>query len=210
MSDLGVLSYYIGIEVRQWKEALTLSQSMYASKLLERSGMAKCKSCVTPMEERLKLTKARTTVKVDATLYRSIIGGLCYLVHTRPDIAFAMGHVSRFMEDPREDHWATVKRLLHYIKGTVDQEIVFPKTSGSRLQLTVFSDADIAGDIDGRRSTSGMLIFLKWAPISWMSLKQKVVALSTCEADYKWSRQSPLSGNRLLVNFEAYNAIQPA
>jgi len=93
----------------------------------------------------------------------------------------AVGYVSRFMEDPREDHWAAMKRLLRYVKGTVDQGIVFPKTGGSRLQLTVFSDADMAGDIDGRRSTSGVLVFLGSAPISWLSLKQKVVALSTCE-----------------------------
>ena len=127
--------------------------------------MAECKPCVTPIEERLKLTKVSTAAKVDATLYRSIIGGLRYLVHTRPDIAFAVCYVSRFMEDPREDHWATVKRLLRYIKETVDQGTVFPKTGGSRLQLTVFSDADIAGDIDGRRSTSDVLVFLGSAPI---------------------------------------------
>ena len=104
MSDLGALSYYLGIEVRQGKETLMLGQSMYASKLLEQSNMAACKPCVTLMEERLKLTKASTVAKVDATLYQSIVGGLRYLVHTRPDIAFAMGYVSRFMEDPREDH----------------------------------------------------------------------------------------------------------
>ncbi|XP_066342363.1 secreted RxLR effector protein 161-like [Miscanthus floridulus] len=136
------------------------------------------------MEERLKLTKASTAAKVDATLYRSIVSGLCYLVHTRSDIALAVGHVSCFMEDPREDHWAAVKRLLCYIKGTMDQGIVFPKTGRSRLQLTVFSDADMAGDIDGRRSTSGMLVFLGSAPILWLSLKQKVVALYTCDAEY--------------------------
>ncbi|XP_066320028.1 uncharacterized mitochondrial protein AtMg00810-like [Miscanthus floridulus] len=100
MSDLGTLSYYLGIEARQRKEALTLGQSAYASKLLERSGMAEYKPCVTPMEERLKLTKTNTAAKVDATLYQSIIDGLRYLVHTRPDIAFAMGYVNRFMEDP--------------------------------------------------------------------------------------------------------------
>ncbi|XP_066381303.1 uncharacterized mitochondrial protein AtMg00810-like [Miscanthus floridulus] len=184
MSDLGALSYYIGIEVRQGKEALMLSQSAYASKLLERSSMTKCKSCLTLMEERLKLTKGSTAAKVDATLYWSIIGGLRYLVHTRPDIAFAVGYVSRLMENPREDHWAMVKRRLRYIKGTMDQVIVFPKTNGSGLQLTVFSDVDMAGDIDGRRSTSGMLVFLESALISWLSLKQKVVTLSTCEAEY--------------------------
>ena len=100
MSDLGTLSYYLGIEVRQGKEALTLGQSAYASKLLERSGMAECKPCVTSMEERLKLTKASTATKVDATLYRSIISGLRYLLHTRPDIAFVVGYVNRFMKDP--------------------------------------------------------------------------------------------------------------
>ena len=107
-----------------------LGQSVYASKLLERSSMAECKPCVTPMEERL--TKASTAAKVDATLYQSIVGGLRYLLHTRPNITFAMGYVSRFMEDPREDHWAAVKRLLRYVKGTVDQGIVFPKTDGIR------------------------------------------------------------------------------
>ncbi|XP_066342057.1 secreted RxLR effector protein 161-like [Miscanthus floridulus] len=133
------------------------------------------------MEERLKLMKASTTAKVDATLYRSIIDSLRYLVHMRPDIAFVVGYVSRFLEDPRVDHWATVKWLLRYIKGMVNHGIIFPKTGGSRLQLTVFSDVDMAGDIDERRSTSSVLIFLGSALISWMSLKQKVVVLSTCE-----------------------------
>ena len=104
MSDLGALSYYLGIEARQGKEELMLGQSAYASKLLKQSSMAECKPCVTPIEERLKLTKAGTTAKVDATLYQSIVDGLRYLVHMRPDIAFSMGYVSRFMVDPREDH----------------------------------------------------------------------------------------------------------
>ena len=70
-----------------------------------------------------------------------------------------------------------MKRLLRYVKGTVDHGIVFPKTDGTRLQLTMFSDTAMAGDIDGRRSTSGVLVFLGPALISWLSLKQKVVAL---------------------------------
>jgi len=85
------------------------------------------------MDERLKLTKASTAAKVDATLYRSIIGGLRYLVYTRPDIVFAVGYISRFMDDPREDHWAAVKRILRYVKGMVDHGIIFPKTGESRL-----------------------------------------------------------------------------
>jgi hypothetical protein len=114
MSDLGALSYYLGTEVRQGKEHISLGQRADAEKLLERSGMAECKPCATPMEERLKLSKHSTAAKVDATRYRSIVGGLRYLTHTRPDIAFAVGYVSQFMEEPCEDCWTAVKRLLRY------------------------------------------------------------------------------------------------
>jgi hypothetical protein len=76
------------------------------------------KPCATLMEECLKLPRNSTTAKVDATMYRSIIGGLRYLTHTRLDITFAVRYMIRFMEDPREDHWTAVKRLLHYIKAT--------------------------------------------------------------------------------------------
>ncbi|XP_066354683.1 uncharacterized mitochondrial protein AtMg00810-like [Miscanthus floridulus] len=100
ISDLGALSYYLGIEVRQGKKHISLSQCAYAEKLLERRGMAECKPCATPMEERLKLSKHSMAVKVDATRYRSIVGGFHYLTHTRPDIMSAVGYVSRFMEDP--------------------------------------------------------------------------------------------------------------
>ena len=103
--------------------------------------MAECKPCATPMEERLKLSKHSTAAKVDATRYRSIVDGLGYLSHTRPDIAFAVGYVSRFMEDPREDYWSAVKRLLCYVKGTLDQAIIFSKSGGKGgLRLTVFSE----------------------------------------------------------------------
>jgi hypothetical protein len=90
--------------------------------------------------------------------YRSIVGGLRYLTHTRSDISFAVGYFSRFMEDPREDHWMAVKRLLRYVKGTLDQAIIFPKHGGKggppkteegEPELTVFSDADMADNIDG-------------------------------------------------------------
>jgi len=81
-----------------------LGQQAYAEKLLERSGMADCKPSATPMEERIKLSKQSTATKVDATRYRSIVGGLRYLTHTRLDITFVVRYVSHFMEDPREDH----------------------------------------------------------------------------------------------------------
>jgi hypothetical protein len=119
---------------------------------------------------------------VDATFYRSIIGSLRYLVHTRPDIAFAVGYLSRFMETPASDHLVAVKHLLRYIAGTLNHGCVYLRGDGE--ELTGFSDSDHAGDKDTRKSTSGVLFFLGSSPISWQSLKQKVVATSSCEAEY--------------------------
>jgi hypothetical protein len=124
MSDLGLLSYYLGIEVKQGRNTITPGQAPYVKKLLEKVGMTACKPISTPMEVRLKLSTKSTTPEVDATMYRSLVGSLRYLVHTRPDIAFAVGYVSRFMEKPRQEHLVAVKHLLRYIAGTVDYGIV--------------------------------------------------------------------------------------
>ncbi|XP_039834699.1 secreted RxLR effector protein 161-like [Panicum virgatum] len=136
------------------------------------------------MEEKLKLSKDSTAPLADATNYRSIVGGLRYLTNTRPEIGFAVGYVSRFMAEPREDNLAAVKHLLRYVAGTCGHGLVYPRQSRRALELVGFSDSDMAGDVDGRRSTTGVLFFLGACPISWQSLKQKVVALSTCEAEY--------------------------
>jgi hypothetical protein len=95
MSDLGLLSFYLGIEVRQDAGGITLWQAHYAKKILEMTGMADCKAAATPMEERLRLSRDSTAEEVDATLYRRIIGSLRYLINTRPD---------RFLEQPTEEH----------------------------------------------------------------------------------------------------------
>lgn len=183
MSDLGLLSYYLGIEVHQGHNGITLRQAAYATKLLERSGMQDCNSALAPMETRLKLSKDSNSPTVNATEYRRVIGGLRYLVHTRPDLAFAVGYLSRFMEKPHEVHLAAVKRLLRYVAGTREHGLHYTKQEGA-LRLVGYSDADMAGDIDTRRSTSGVIFFLGTSPITWQSAKQKVVAMSSCEAEY--------------------------
>ena len=184
MSDLGLLSYYLGIEVKQGRNAITLGQVAYAKKLLEKAGLASCKPCSTPMEVRLKLSTKSTTPEVDATMYRSLVGSLRYLVHTRPDIAFAVGYVSRFMEKPRQEHLVAVKHLLRYIAGTTEYGLVYPKLSSGDNNLIGYSDSDMGGDIDERKCTAGVLFFLGEMPVTWQSQKQKAVALSTCEAEY--------------------------
>jgi hypothetical protein len=182
MSDLVLLHFYLGIEVRQDENNIMLSQSAYATKLLERAGMAECNPALEPMEPRLKLSKDRKSPHTNTTFYRSIIGCLRYLVHTCPDISFAVGYVSRFMESPTTEHLAAVKHLLRYIAGTRNLGCRYAR--GGDRHLTGFSDSDWAGDVDDRKSTSGVLFRLGGSPITWQSSKQRVIALSTCEAEY--------------------------
>jgi hypothetical protein len=136
------------------------------------------------MESRLKLSKESECPPVDATEYRSLVGGLRYLMNTRPDITFAVNYVSRFLEKPKEGHRAAVKHLLRYVAGTLNLGLFYRRGSKHGHQLFGYSDSDYAGDIDDRKSTSGMLYCLGSSPITWNSGKQKVVVLSSCEAEY--------------------------
>jgi hypothetical protein len=112
MSDLSLLHYYLGIEVKKSASGTSLSQGAYAVKILERCGMTGCNPCHVPMEAHLKLSKQSTQPLVDAIAYWSIIGSLRYLVNTRLDLAFTIGYVSHFLEEPQEDHLATMKKIL--------------------------------------------------------------------------------------------------
>lgn len=162
---------------------ITLKQSAFAAKLLEKVGMAECNEAHVPMELRLKLSKQSPNPPVDITLYRSIVGSLRYLMHTRPDISFAVGMVSPFMEAPTTEHMSAVKHLLRYVAGTIDNGCSYTSTTGD-AHLVGYSDADMAGDVDDRKSTSGTLFFYGNCPISWQCQKQKVVSLSSCESEY--------------------------
>ncbi len=183
MSDLGLLSYYLGLEVKQNAEGITISQGAYARKIVEAAGLANCNTCLTPMESRLQLSKLSTHPPVDATEYRRIVGALRYLVNTRPDITFAVGYVSRFMEKPTTEHLVAVKRILRYVAGTADLGCHYRKKE-KVVALIGYSDSDHGADVDGRKSTSGVLYFYGDNAITWQSQKQKAVALSSCEAEY--------------------------
>jgi hypothetical protein len=136
------------------------------------------------MQANLKLSKESSSAKVDATEYRSLVGSLRYLVHTRPDLAFSVGYVSRFMEDPHEENLAAVKHILRFIAGTCDWGLWYARRTEEQPKLLGYSDSDLAGDIDSRKSTSGVIFFLGDRAISWQSVKKKVVALSSREAEY--------------------------
>ena len=183
MSDLGLLCFYLGIEVQQDDAGITLRQASYAKHIVELGGMTGCNPAHTPMEERLKLSRYSEAEEVDATQYRRIVGSLRYLVHTRPDLAFAVGYVSRFMERPTVEHQQAIKRILRYIAGTQDYGLRYARRPGS-ANLVGYCDSDLAGDIDTSKSTSGTMFVLGDCLVSWQSVKQRVVALSSCEAEY--------------------------
>jgi hypothetical protein len=163
------------------------------------------------MEARLKLSKASSNPPVDKTMYRSIVGSLRYLVHTRPDIAFAVGYVSRFMEAPTTEHWSTIKHLLRYIARTKTHKCVYRHGKGT-LELIGYSDADHAGDSDDRKSTSAVVFFLGQSPVSWQSQKQRVVALLSCEAEYIAGATAACQGvwlSHLLIDLLNTKVIAP-
>jgi hypothetical protein len=184
MSDLGVLHYYLGIEVKKKNGGLILTQANYAHRILEKAGMEGYNPCRIPMESKLKLSKGSSSPLVDATFYRSVVGSLRYLVHTWPAIAFAVGYVSRFMQQPHSDHLATVKHILRYVAGTCEWGLFYARGDGEEPVLRGFSDSDLAGDIDGRKSTTGLIFFLDNSPMYWQSTKLRIVAMSSCEAEY--------------------------
>lgn len=186
MGDLGLLSYYLGMEVNQRKGEITICQAPYAAKIVQQCQMTRCNPCDTPMEQRIKLTTAKPGTERDVTKYRSIIGMLRYLVNSRPDLAFAVGMVCRFMEaldkEPGQ-HWAAVERIIRYVAGTLSYGCKF--THGGRVTPTLLlAYTDQAGDLVKRKSTSGILFFLGSNLVTWSSQKQWDVALSSCEAEY--------------------------
>jgi hypothetical protein len=127
MSDFGFLHYYLSIEVKQTTSGILLSQGAYAMKILERSDMIGYNLCNVPMEARLNLSKQSMQPLVDATAYQSIVESLRYLVNTRLDLVFAVGYVSHFLEEPREDHLAAVKKILRYVTGTYNWGLWFDR-----------------------------------------------------------------------------------
>eukprot|EP00253_Pinus_taeda_P022773 PITA_22773 len=119
MTDLGHLHYFLGLQVLQSKEGISLSQSKYACDILCHFHMEDCKPAPSPFQCGVKLSVSCTSPEVDATLYCQLVLKLLYLTHTRPDLSFAIGLVAHFMQNPRESHWKAAKRILRYVRGPI-------------------------------------------------------------------------------------------
>ena len=186
MKDLGIPSYFLGIQFTFNKDSIVLEQSMYVDKLLKRFNMtdAKTKPTPCPLGINKELGNASPLLE-DNTLYREIVGSLIYLmVNTRPDISYVVTLLGQYMSKPTVAHLNLAKHVLRYLKGTKSLGLNFVK-SNCELNIYGYCDSDWGGSLD-RKSISGYCFMLnKDGPlISWKSCKQNIIALSSCEAEY--------------------------
>ncbi|KAK2972283.1 hypothetical protein RJ640_014341 [Escallonia rubra] len=182
MTDIGLMSYYLGIEVKQRDDEIFISQEAYAKEVLKKFNMENCNPISIPIEVENKLSRHVKEGPIDRTLFRSLVGSLRYLTCTRPDILFAVGYISRYMENLTTYHFKVVKMILRYLKGTIDLGI-FYLASGD-MKLVGYSESDWARDVDDQKSTTGFVFYFGEAAFTWRSKKQSIVTLSTCEAEY--------------------------
>ena len=182
MSDLGKLTYYLGIEVHQGDDGIVLKQERYAHKILEETGMGSCNATHVPMEMNAKFSKSPDERSVDEREYCRSIGCLRYLLHTRADLSFSVGVLSRYMQDPKESHGTALKMILRYLRRTCSLGLRFSR--GKNLKLEGYSNSSHNVDDDDGKSTTGHVFYLGNSPITWCSTKQEIVALSSCEAEF--------------------------
>ncbi|GJS05798.1 ribonuclease H-like domain, reverse transcriptase, RNA-dependent DNA polymerase [Tanacetum coccineum] len=182
MSDLGLLAYYLGIEVTQSGGDISIKQSAYARKILKEAGMLESNETLIPMDPGTRLTKTTEGTMVNSTDYRSLIGCLRYLLHTRPDLSYSVGLLSRFMQEPKEQHMKAIKQVLRYVKGTKDYGITYKHNGGNRIHG--YSDSSYGVNTQEGKGTTGIIFYYGESPISWSTQKQATVALSSCESEF--------------------------
>ncbi|XP_061352400.1 uncharacterized mitochondrial protein AtMg00810-like [Gastrolobium bilobum] len=153
MKDVGEMSYFLGVDVKQIDEGIFMSRKKYAKEILSKFRMKDCKSVSTPIEAGMKLKADLDKEPINPKLFKSLVGSLRYLTFTRPDIIFAVGLVSRYMEQPRQDHLSEANKILRCIKGTVYYGLLFTHSKDSKL--VGYSYSDYGGGTNDRKSTLG-------------------------------------------------------
>lgn len=188
IEDQGEIHYCLGMCIKRDRSTKTMhiSQRAYLENVLKRFNMSNCKPVSTPMEVGKKYEKLKDGEQTaDLREYQSAIGSLMYAsIATRPDISSAVGILSQYMSNPGEEHFRGIKRVLRYIRGTIDFGLEFKAQDEMQVRLHGYADADWAGDISTRKSTTGYLFQIGNATVSWKSKRQSIVALSSTEAEY--------------------------
>ncbi|XP_050878833.1 uncharacterized mitochondrial protein AtMg00810-like [Lathyrus oleraceus] len=184
MTGLGNMTYFIGMEIFYSYKGIILHQVKYKLELLKTFELINYKSGITPAETNNKFDSDVEDIDVHATNFKQLVGSLRYLCNTIPDICYAIGMVSRFMNKPKWSNYQVIVRILRYIKGTMKYGVLFLCGAKTESELICYSDSDWCRDRVDRRSTSGYIFKYMEGLISWCSKKQSVVALSTCEVEY--------------------------
>ena len=174
---------FLGLEIEQYNNgSIFVHQAAYARRILKKFQMENCNAVAVPSDCNQVLENFNNS-KASNCEYRELVGSLLYLaLGTRPDISYAVGIVSRYLEQPKIAHEMALKRIFKYVKGTINYGILYNNTG--EYKLDVYSDADYAGDATTRKSTSGSTFLFNGTIISWYSERQKCVSLSTMEAEY--------------------------
>jgi Reverse transcriptase (RNA-dependent DNA polymerase) len=159
MTNLILIKYFLGLEIKQHEKVIFVSQEAYAKEILKRFRMENYNPIATPMELGTKLSRYDEGDEVDANLYQNLVGSLRYLTCTRSDIMFVVGVASRYMESLMTSHWKATKRILRYVRGTVDLGLHYSKTNN--FKLAGYSNSDWCGDIDNRKSISGFTFYVR-------------------------------------------------
>ncbi|RVW74320.1 Retrovirus-related Pol polyprotein from transposon TNT 1-94 [Vitis vinifera] len=191
MKDLGDASFVLGIQIHRDRSRgiLGLSQRTYIDKVLQRYGMQNSKPGDTPVAKGDKFSlnqcpkNSLESQEMQKIPYASAVGSLMYAqVCTRPDIAYIVGMLGRYLSNPGMNHWRAAKRVMRYLQRTKEYMLTYRRLD--QLELIGYSDSDFAGCQDSRRSTSGYIYLLAGGAISWRSAKQTLVTSSTMEAEF--------------------------
>ncbi|KAI3815351.1 hypothetical protein L1987_15016 [Smallanthus sonchifolius] len=182
MSNMGELSFFLGLQVSQREDGIYLHQTKYAQDILSKYKMSDSTTYGTPIPVNHGLHPDKDGKDVDSRLYSGMIGSLMYLTASRPGIMFAVCLCSRFQSQPKESHMIAVKRIFRYLKGKPLLGLWYSKQQS--FDFKAYTDSDYGGCNLDRKSTSGGCQFLGDRLVSWQCKKQSTVSVSTCEAEY--------------------------
>ncbi|XP_074327310.1 uncharacterized protein LOC141665234 [Apium graveolens] len=183
IKDLGVLHYFLGIEVSYLAEGTVLSQTKYTKEIMQLIDADLSKKALTPLPLDIRLTADDGPLFENAELYRSIVGKLNFLTNTRPDLSYTVQVLSQFLQNPRKSHYDALLHTLRYLNVTIGQGILLKASNA--ITLEAFSDSDWASCPDSRRSVTGYILMLGNSLITWKSKKQSTVSRSSSEAEYR-------------------------